>query len=469
MRSWCAPGRRGPPATAARGAASSPTPPRLELGWLWETLAARRGADPEVSYTARLLASGIERMAQKVGEEAVETAIAAVATRQAPERRGELVGEAADLLYHLLVLLMAGEVAPDEVAQELARRHGLPTRPREHSSRAGRQTMPEPTPRRAVPHTREFLADALTPLAVYRRLARLSPTASCSRASPAASRSPASASSVPGRARSTGSGRTAWRSNGPAAGRGPAASACPAPPLEALRGCSARSSPLRPDAVHRRLRRLLRLRPDPPGRAAAEPAARPLRPARGPAGALRHAGRLRPRAAAGAGDRQRDRGRGRDGGGRARARAAVAPSLRGGRRRRRGDAGAAAGAGRTLAPPSLDGAAFRRAVATAKEHIAAGDIFQVVLARRFRLPRRIEPLALYRAVRHGQPEPLHGAARDAGCGARRRLARDAGAEARAGTSRPGRSPAPGRAAWTPTATAASPRTCSPTPRSAPST
>lgn len=100
-----------------------PTPPRLELGWLWEALAARRGADPAASYTARLLAAGVERVAQKVGEEAVETAIAAVATRQAPERRGELVGEAADLLYHLLVLLMACGVEPDEVARELARRH----------------------------------------------------------------------------------------------------------------------------------------------------------------------------------------------------------------------------------------------------------------------------------------------------------------------------------------------------------
>jgi anthranilate synthase component 1 len=58
-------------------------------------------------------------------------------------------------------------------------------------------------------------------------------------------------------------------------------------------------------------------------------------------------------------------------------------------------------------PPeaSLDGAAFRRAVAVAKEHIAAGDVFQVVLARRFRLGRRVEPLALYRAVRMVNPSP----------------------------------------------------------------
>ncbi|MFL6193187.1 MAG: anthranilate synthase component I [Thermoanaerobaculia bacterium] len=55
--------------------------------------------------------------------------------------------------------------------------------------------------------------------------------------------------------------------------------------------------------------------------------------------------------------------------------------------------------------PSLDSAAFQRAVLKAKEHIAAGDIFQVVLARRWRVPRRIEPLALYRAVRMVNPSP----------------------------------------------------------------
>jgi anthranilate synthase component 1 len=55
--------------------------------------------------------------------------------------------------------------------------------------------------------------------------------------------------------------------------------------------------------------------------------------------------------------------------------------------------------------PSLDGAAYRRAVSVAKEHIAAGDIFQVVLARRFRLPRRVEPLLLYRALRMVNPSP----------------------------------------------------------------
>jgi anthranilate synthase component 1 len=55
--------------------------------------------------------------------------------------------------------------------------------------------------------------------------------------------------------------------------------------------------------------------------------------------------------------------------------------------------------------PSLDSGSYRRAVLMAKEHIAAGDIFQVVLARRWRVPRRIEPLALYRALRMVNPSP----------------------------------------------------------------
>jgi phosphoribosyl-ATP pyrophosphohydrolase/phosphoribosyl-AMP cyclohydrolase len=98
-----------------------PNPARLELGWLAAVIAGRRDADPETSYTARLLKQGIERIAQKVGEEGVETAIAAVA----PGRRAELAGEAADLLYHLLVLLEASGVRPDEIGEVLLRRHGL--------------------------------------------------------------------------------------------------------------------------------------------------------------------------------------------------------------------------------------------------------------------------------------------------------------------------------------------------------
>ena len=107
-----------------------PDPARLELGWLAEVLRSRAGAAPETSYTARLLAKGIERIAQKVGEEGVETALAAVSHQLrgdegCAERRSALVGEAADLLYHLLVLLQATGVEPDEIAGELLRRHGF--------------------------------------------------------------------------------------------------------------------------------------------------------------------------------------------------------------------------------------------------------------------------------------------------------------------------------------------------------
>lgn len=79
----------------------------------------RRCADPEASYTARLLAGGVRRCAQKVGEEGVEVALAAAAGE-----REELVNESADLLYHLLVVLAARDVEIDDVVRELARRHG---------------------------------------------------------------------------------------------------------------------------------------------------------------------------------------------------------------------------------------------------------------------------------------------------------------------------------------------------------
>jgi phosphoribosyl-AMP cyclohydrolase / phosphoribosyl-ATP pyrophosphohydrolase len=107
-----------------------PNPARLELGWLAAVLESRRGADPETSYTARLLSRGIERIAQKVGEEGVETAIAAVSASargegEGRERRTALVGEATDLLYHLLVLLQASGIDPEEISRELERRHGF--------------------------------------------------------------------------------------------------------------------------------------------------------------------------------------------------------------------------------------------------------------------------------------------------------------------------------------------------------
>ena len=84
-----------------------------------ESLVTERLRDaPEGSYTARLASQGVKRIAQKVAEEGVETALAATGGA-----REELVGEAADLLYHLLVLLRVKEVPLAEVERELARRH----------------------------------------------------------------------------------------------------------------------------------------------------------------------------------------------------------------------------------------------------------------------------------------------------------------------------------------------------------
>jgi len=93
-----------------------------DLGWLWRVLAKRQSADPEESYTARLLAAGPDRVAQKVGEEAVETVIAALRVGEDSGRQ-ELVGEAADLVYHLLVLLLASGVSLEDVTAELEKRH----------------------------------------------------------------------------------------------------------------------------------------------------------------------------------------------------------------------------------------------------------------------------------------------------------------------------------------------------------
>jgi phosphoribosyl-ATP pyrophosphohydrolase len=89
------------------------------LSRLAETIAARRDADPETSWVARLHAKGVPAIARKLGEEALETVIAAL-----NGSREELVGEAADTLFHLLVLLDAKGVSLHEVLAELERREG---------------------------------------------------------------------------------------------------------------------------------------------------------------------------------------------------------------------------------------------------------------------------------------------------------------------------------------------------------
>src|SRR5262249_18519200 len=89
------------------------------LDRLFVTIASRRGADASLSYTAKLFSQGRARIAQKLGEEAVETVIAAV------EESPGLAGESADLLYHLLVLWAEAGVAPSEVWQALEARMGI--------------------------------------------------------------------------------------------------------------------------------------------------------------------------------------------------------------------------------------------------------------------------------------------------------------------------------------------------------
>lgn len=81
-------------------------------------IAARQHADPKSSYTAKLFASGVKRIAQKVGEEGVESALAAMAGD-----RDELKNEAADLLFHLLVLLRSQDLQLNDVIHVLKARH----------------------------------------------------------------------------------------------------------------------------------------------------------------------------------------------------------------------------------------------------------------------------------------------------------------------------------------------------------
>ena len=90
------------------------------LDRLYVVIDSRKGADPDTSYTARLFSRGPQQIAKKLGEEAVEALIEGI--------RGDkpkLVGERADMLYHLLTLWAANDVKPGAVWAELARREGL--------------------------------------------------------------------------------------------------------------------------------------------------------------------------------------------------------------------------------------------------------------------------------------------------------------------------------------------------------
>jgi phosphoribosyl-ATP pyrophosphohydrolase len=90
------------------------------LDRLWGVVASRRDADPQVSHSARLMARGTAKIAQKFGEEAVECLIEAVSGN-----RAALIAESADVLYHLIVMWVDAGVRTDEVWAELERREGI--------------------------------------------------------------------------------------------------------------------------------------------------------------------------------------------------------------------------------------------------------------------------------------------------------------------------------------------------------
>ena len=90
------------------------------LDRLYKVIESRKAADPSKSNTARLFAKGTEKIAQKLGEEAIETVIEGVRGK-----RKELAAESADLLYHLLVLWADRELKPADVWATLAAREGM--------------------------------------------------------------------------------------------------------------------------------------------------------------------------------------------------------------------------------------------------------------------------------------------------------------------------------------------------------
>jgi phosphoribosyl-ATP pyrophosphohydrolase len=119
-----------PPSKAAvtpqRRVSSLPMPPPINapdarvLDRLWGVILSRKDADPALSHSARLLSRGTAKIAQKFGEEAIECLIEAVGGH-----RTALIGESADVLYHLLVLWVDAGLRPEQIWAELARREGV--------------------------------------------------------------------------------------------------------------------------------------------------------------------------------------------------------------------------------------------------------------------------------------------------------------------------------------------------------
>jgi len=90
------------------------------LDRLEAVIASRKGGDTDKSYVAKLFKKGRQKIAQKVGEEGVECALAAVSGD-----RDEVISESADLLFHLMVLWADSGIRPDDIFNELARREGM--------------------------------------------------------------------------------------------------------------------------------------------------------------------------------------------------------------------------------------------------------------------------------------------------------------------------------------------------------
>ena len=90
------------------------------LDRLEQVILSRKGGDADKSYVAKLFTKGRKKIAQKVGEEGVETALAAVM-----DDKGEVISESADLLFHMMILWTDMGITPDDIFEELARREGI--------------------------------------------------------------------------------------------------------------------------------------------------------------------------------------------------------------------------------------------------------------------------------------------------------------------------------------------------------
>jgi phosphoribosyl-ATP pyrophosphohydrolase len=95
------------------------------LSQLADTLEQRKTAEPSSSYVASLYAKGLDKILEKVGEEAFETVLAAKNLAQDAQKRDQAIYETADLWFHSLVMLSALDIRPEEILNELARREGL--------------------------------------------------------------------------------------------------------------------------------------------------------------------------------------------------------------------------------------------------------------------------------------------------------------------------------------------------------